>query len=182
MIDLIVGWPGQDAIYLFKHLRKLGREVNLLSKTHFLAYDNTSVPYIDELPLEKIFSYSYSSIYFLQAFHSPTYSRLNSLSYWNSININTLTIASFLDYLSHNNEVMPKDIILASSRLCLRTEIEPTLVYCRPIEFSPYTASKIASEVLLSSFCEIFKCRLVMPTYLIMKVLMKKIFLISEDV
>ena len=71
MIDLIIGWPGQDAIYLFKEIRANNREVNLISSTHFLPFDGPPISTLNHIPYEKIFAYDYDSIYFLQAYHYP---------------------------------------------------------------------------------------------------------------
>lgn len=157
---LIVGWPGQDAYFLYLYLTSLGKKVNILTKNLFIDYKKSQTSFeLYRPPFLDIFSYDYDAIFFLHAFHSPSSGGLRYFNYYNSIATNTGIVASFIDFMIENRSAIPKDIVYASSRLCLTEHNLSDRYVSQPSEISPYTASKLASELLLKTFANETFCK-----------------------
>ena len=149
-MDLIIGWPGQDSIYLYKLLSENGRCVDRISRNSIIKFDGTISEYQNTRDYLTGDFEKYDRIFFLQAYHQPISSRSRAGNFFNSININTQIVAEIIDYIATTPAKCPNEIIYASSRLCLTSSSSKR--YLIPFELSAYTASKVCTEILLESF------------------------------
>jgi GDP-D-mannose dehydratase len=169
---LIVGWPGQDAIFLYLHLRRRGYDVYCISSSEIFS-DTKKAPFLPSVEAISalINEVYFHSIYFLQAFHKPYDARSTGevgLYAAETLFSSTYLVALFIDALCNNPTSKPEKIFYASSRLALK---DPDSIHdvnqedlgkfhlttakgLGMCEFSSYSLAKLCGSGLLYLYAE----------------------------